>query len=422
MKRYPEHKDSGVEWIGEIPQEWNIRKLKYLSDIRTGDKDTIDRDDNGRYPFFVRAQKIEKIGSYSYDGEAVLTAGDGVGVGKVFHYVNGKFDFHQRVYKISDFMGIDGKYLFYYMKEYFHKEVMKLSAKSTVDSLRLPMFQNFPVTFGDIKEQRNIAKYLDYKVHLIDTLIAKKTKQIELLQEQRTAIINHAVTKGFSPNVKMKYSGNDFLGDVPEHWTLCLIKRKVITITDGAHVSPETENGIYPFVSVRDLKNGEIDFANCLLTSKESYEYLSKNGCKPRKHDLLFSKDGTIGNTALVRQNDEFVVASSLIIIRPDVKSVYPKYLEYLCQSEFFLGQIHSFVKGAALKRVSIQNITRVIGIFPPIEEQIDIANKISDKVVKIESMIKCIEKVIDKLYEFRTALISEVVTGKIDVRDEAIP
>lgn len=93
-------KDSGVEWIGEIPEEWEIRKLKFLCNIKTGNKDTINRDPEGEYPFYVRSPIIERISTYSYDGEAILMAGDGVGAGKVIHYINGKFDYHQRVYKL----------------------------------------------------------------------------------------------------------------------------------------------------------------------------------------------------------------------------------------------------------------------------------------------------------------------------------
>jgi type I restriction enzyme, S subunit len=187
-------KDSGIEWLGEIPAHWLVKRLKFLSEIKTGEKDTVDNEEDGEYAFFVRSQTVERINSYSYDGEAVLTAGDGVGVARVFHHYHGKFDYHQRVYKISDFREIIGKYFFYYMSENFHKQVMKISAKSTVDSLRLPMFLDFPVAFGSIDEQKQIAKYLDDKTTYIDTLIAKYQKQIDQYKEYRTTLISEAVT------------------------------------------------------------------------------------------------------------------------------------------------------------------------------------------------------------------------------------
>lgn len=139
-KSYPKYKESGVEWLGEIPEHWEEVRFKFLTDITTGDKDTENKVSNGKYPFYVRSKNIERINSYSYDGEAILTAGDG-DIGKIFHYVSGKFDFHQRVYMFYNFKKSNTLFLYYYLSENLHKEVIKLSAKTTVDSLRLPMLQ-----------------------------------------------------------------------------------------------------------------------------------------------------------------------------------------------------------------------------------------------------------------------------------------
>ena len=187
-------KDSGIEWLGEIPEHWEIKRMKYLCDVTTGGKDTENREDDGEYPFFVRSQTIERISTFSFEGEAILTAGDGVGVCKVWHYVDEKFDFHQRVYMMSNFQTVLGKYLFYYLKENFGKEVMKLSAKSTVDSLRRPMFQNFMVCFGSSEEQKKIIIQIEKEELRIDTLISKSQQEIELLKEYKTALISEVVT------------------------------------------------------------------------------------------------------------------------------------------------------------------------------------------------------------------------------------
>lgn len=187
-------KDSGIEWLGEIPEHWELKRMKYLCDVTTGGKDTENREDDGEYPFFVRSQTIERISTYSFDGEAILTAGDGVGVCKVWHYVNEKFDFHQRVYMMCNFKPVLGKYLFYYLKENFGKEVMKLSAKSTVDSLRRPMFQNFMVCFGSLEEQKQIIRHIESEELRIETLISKSHQEIELLKEYKTALISEVVT------------------------------------------------------------------------------------------------------------------------------------------------------------------------------------------------------------------------------------
>jgi len=191
----PDQKESGVEWLGEIPKYWEVKDLRYLADVDTGGKDTKDAVDDGNYPFFVRSQTEERIDSYSHDGEAVLTAGDGVGVGKVFHYIDGKFDYHQRVYKISDFHDdIHGKYLYYYLRANLKMEIFKNNAKSTVDSLRMPMFKSFPIAFGDIEEQQAIVNYLDQQNEEIDNLIKKIEHGIDRLKEYRTALITNAVT------------------------------------------------------------------------------------------------------------------------------------------------------------------------------------------------------------------------------------
>ncbi|WBX78099.1 restriction endonuclease subunit S [Tenacibaculum ovolyticum] len=187
-------KASGIEWLGEIPEHWQVVKLRFLADITTGSKDTENKEINGKFPFFVRSQTIEQISSYTFEGEAILTAGDGVGVCKVWHYINDKFDFHQRVYMMSNFKQVTGKYLFHFLKENFVHEVLKLSAKSTVDSLRRPMFLNFPVAVPPLKEQNKIVENVTNSIDLIDKSIIKITSQIKKLKSYRQSIISEAVT------------------------------------------------------------------------------------------------------------------------------------------------------------------------------------------------------------------------------------
>ena len=187
-------KPSGVEWLGDVPAHWKVRRLRSLAKITTGGQDTINQREDGKYPFFVRSQTVERIDTWSFDGEAVLTAGDGVGVGKVFHYVNGKFDYHQRVYKFSDFNAISGKFFFHYFRALLRFEVLQGTAKSTVDSLRLPMLQNFPVALPPHSEQAAIVAYLDKATADIDATIDRAQREIELLGEYRTRLIADVVT------------------------------------------------------------------------------------------------------------------------------------------------------------------------------------------------------------------------------------
>jgi type I restriction enzyme S subunit len=187
-------KDSGIEWLGEVPAHWEVERLKFLCDVQTGEKDTENAVEGGEFPFFVRSQTVERIDSMAFDCEAVLTAGDGVGVGKVFHYHVGPFNFHQRVYMMNNFRQITGRFLFHYLRENFYKVALEGAAKSTVDSLRRPMFMNFPVTVPAAAEQHAIIDEIERKSEQYGNLILAANEAIALLQERRSALISAAVT------------------------------------------------------------------------------------------------------------------------------------------------------------------------------------------------------------------------------------
>lgn len=177
--RFPEFRDA---------PEWRLYTISDFAKVTTGSRDTQDKVDNGRYPFFVRSQTIERIDTYSYDGEAVLTSGDGVGVGKNYHYINGKFDFHQRVYCIYNFADIvNGRFFYLYFSEHFRTRVMRMSAKNSVDSVRMPMITEMPVPLPSVGEQLCIADCLFSLEQLItaqgDKLEALRTHKRGLMQQ-----------------------------------------------------------------------------------------------------------------------------------------------------------------------------------------------------------------------------------------------
>lgn len=168
-----------------IPDDWNSDFLGKLASISTGSKNTQDKVDDGKYPFFVRSQTVERINTYSFDGEAILTAGDGVGTGKVFHYINGKFDFHQRVYKISDFKEqLFPGYFFEYFRRNFIRQVVKYTAKTSVDSVRMEMLTQMEIPLPPLEEQKKIAQILstwDDSIEAVDELIEKNEKKLKAL-------------------------------------------------------------------------------------------------------------------------------------------------------------------------------------------------------------------------------------------------
>jgi type I restriction enzyme S subunit len=163
--------------IGQVPVDWNLATVKEHSTIKTGKRNTQDNVSDGLYPFFVRSQNVERINSFSFDGEAVLTAGDGVGTGKVFHYIRGPFDYHQRVYKISDFSAdLDGFYFYLYFSTHFYDRIMSMTAKSSVDSVRLEMISDMAIPLPTLPEQTAIAAVLSDMDAEIAALEARRDK------------------------------------------------------------------------------------------------------------------------------------------------------------------------------------------------------------------------------------------------------
>jgi type I restriction enzyme, S subunit len=187
-------RDSGVEWLGEVPKHWQVVRLRFLCKITTGSRDTQDAKAGGQYPFFVRSDNIQSIDTYSFDGEGVMTSGDGAGVGKIFHHFIGKCEIHQRVYLFYKFRLITPRYFYHYLKQNLEPIALAQSAKSTVDSLRLPILQEFSMCFGNETEQNEICLYVDLLNEKYAALIQSASRAIELMKERKTALISAAVT------------------------------------------------------------------------------------------------------------------------------------------------------------------------------------------------------------------------------------
>ncbi|WP_392551311.1 restriction endonuclease subunit S [Orbus wheelerorum] len=411
---YPEYKDSGVEWLGGIPSDWELKKLKYLSRIKTGDKDTVNAVEDGIYPFFVRSPHIERINSYTFDCEAVLTAGDGAGVGKIYHYVNGKFGCHQRVYALTNFAYVNGRFIYYYLLASFYKVALDGNAKSTVDSLRLPQFLNFEITFPDILIQTKILAFLDYETAKIDQLIEKQQKLIELLKEKRQAVISHAVTKGLDPNVKMKDSGVEWLGEVPEHWKIKPFKRffkirKRIAGTLGYDILSITQRGI----KIKDIESGD----GQLSMDYSKYQIVNEGDFAMNHMDLL---------TGFVDLSPYLGVTSpDYRVFTLEDSLSEPQYYLYLLQMCYINKIFYPLGQGAAnigRWRLPTEAFNEFNAPVPPSAEQNSISIYIKQNLSLYSSLVEKAELQINLLKERRTALISAAVTGKIDVREWQAP
>lgn len=399
-------------WISSVPYGWELVKLKYLSSISTGVYDTQDKLEDGAFPFFVRSPHVERIDKYSHDCEAVMTAGDGVGVGKVFHYYNGKFAAHQRVYVFNQFKNnVNGKYIYYSLMSNLKLEVLQGNAKSTVDSLRYPMLSNFPILLPSSSTQNIIVYFLERKTSEIDALISDKEKLIALLKEKRQTLITEAVTKGLDPDVKMKDSGVEWIDEIPEHWEekriKYLFREKDLRNNDKDAIllSLFTSIGVRPRSQMEDKGNKSQTVMN--------YKVVNKGDIVVNK---LLAWMGSIGISAY-----DGVTSPDYDIYMPvEKEKISNKYYHYYFRSFHFKGDCYKYGRGIMLMRwrTYSDDFKKIKVTNPPLQEQIQIASYLDFINDEIDFMIQRNSEIISLLKEYRQSLIYEAVTGKIDVQE----
>lgn len=430
---YSSTKASDVQWLGSVPSHWDVRQLKWGSPVRRGASprpidDPKYFDDEGDWSWVRIADVSASDGLLIETTQRLSQLGSSLSVklspGSLFVSIAGTVGkpcitaipacIHDGFVYFPD-LDFNPKFLFRVFESgECYKGLGKFGTQlnlntDTVGSIRMPI--------PPLPEQGAIVEFLDRETAKIDALIAKQEQLIATLREDRTATITHAVTRGLDSDVEVKEAGSEWIGFIPSRWRAVPMKRVAARITDGAHVSPETEGGIYDFVSTKDVTEKGIDFAGSIKTSPASYDLLVRNGCQPGHGDVLFSKDGTVGRTVVIDEDREFVVASSLIIIKPSAEVMNSWFAHYVCQAASVKQQVDSFVKGAGLPRLSISNLRKIVVTCPPIQEQTAIVDHLDHLCGKIDGLISKSGEVIDTLREYRSALITDAVTGKIDVR-----
>jgi type I restriction enzyme S subunit len=319
-------------------------------------------------------------------------------------------------------------YVFRAMTQVFERATMG----STHKTIYQPDAARLCISLPPLVEQRVIVAFLQGQTAKIDTLVAKKRVLIEKLAEKRSALISRSVTRGLPPDVaraaglephsKFNPSSITWLTEVPQLWRIDRLRRACLRVTDGAHISPDLSSPDFPFVSTVDIANGIIDVRGSLRTSTECYEYLVHNGCKPHRGDVLFSKDGTVGRTAVVDFDLDFVVASSLVVISPDPTHLESRFLNYWLNNSLLQQETLLQLSGAALRRISVEKVSRLPLALPPLPEQRAIADFLDRETAKIDALTAKVEAAIERLQEYRAALITAAVTGKIDVRGAVPP
>lgn len=376
-----------------IPSDWEIDSIENIAQITTGDKNTQDRVNDGQYPFFVRSQTIERINSYTYDGEAVLTAGDGVGTGKVFHYIKGKFDVHQRVYCISEFKPrMDGYFFYLYFSKYFYNRIMQMTAKSSVDSVRREMIARMLVPIPPLPEQRKIAITLnDMEVFItsLDKLIAKKQQIKQGALQQLTT--GKTRLPGFSSKWEVKK-----LGD------LCW------SIVDGTHFTPKYVKDGIPFYSVENVTSN--NFSNSKLISPVEHAILKKR-CNPEKGDILMTRIGSLGETKLIDWDVDASIYVSLALLKPN-GSILSEYLYNYTKSCNFKNDVERrALVNAIPPKINMGDIGNIPVLFPSDpNEQLAIATILSD----MDAEIITLEQRRDKTVLLKQGMMQELLTGRI--------
>lgn len=413
---YPDYKDSGVEWLGKVPREWILRRLKFLCEVSTGDRDTVHKEESGQYPFFVRSETVERISTYSFDGEAVLTAGDGA-IGKIFHHINGRFDFHQRVYKFSNFKCIDGRYFYYYISTNLAEEVVTLSAKTTVDSLRLPMLQNFVFAFPELEYQHTIVAFLDYETARIDKLLAQQQRLIELLKEKRQAVISHAVTKGLNPNAPMKDSGVEWLGEVPKHWNILKFNH-CANIRNGQVDPTAAPYNDYILIAPNHIESGTgrlLEKQTAEEQGADSGKYICKLG------EVVYSKIRPALAKVCISPENNVICSADMYPINGK-NGLNNDFLMWFLLCDSFTRFAVNQADRVAMPKINRDSLGECRIPVPPKLEQNRIVTLIKHKTAVLDALINKSSKTILLMQERRTALVSAAVTGKIDLRGWSKP
>ena len=312
-----------------------------------------------------------------------------------------------------------GKFIFRFIqsdrtRRYFELESNGITryglGKSSIENLLLPIPTD--------SEQRQIANFLDRKTKQIDEFIRIKERQIELLQEQRTALINQAVTKGLNPNVEMKPSGVEWIGRIPKDWNAFPLTKYLESIIDyRGRTLEKTEDGRF-LVTAKNIRDGQIDYEiSQKFTSEDEYQKIMTRGI-PQIGDVLFTTEAPLGEVANV-DDVSIALAQRIIKFRPKIDFLNPYFLKYWILSYSFQSDLQRYATGSTAQGIKASKLCLLKLNLPPLKEQKQIVEYLNQKIRKTNELISIEQRKIELLKEYRQSLISEAVTGKIDVRNE---
>ena len=430
-------KPSGIDWIGDIPNEWNITKVKYrTSQIGSGttpDSGNALYYEDGCFPWiqsgdlynadYIRdtEKKITELAVADfnaltwYEKEFVVVAMYGASVGNIaISQISSYTNQACCVLKAKD---DDLRYLFYFLSA-GKENMLQMAFGGTQPNISQAIIKNLPYLDVSHNEQQAIAEFLDKECAQIDSIAADLEKQIALLQQYKKSLITETVTKGLDKSVPMKDSGVEWTSKIPCHWEIKRFKYLCEYITDGSHFSPETTDEGYPYITAADVKGVGLDYDAAKKIYHQDFISLQKAGCQPRKGDVLLVKDGaTTGRIGMVTSEKPCVVLSSVAILRaPD--NMDARYLHYLMESDFVQAQIQASMAGSAMPRTVLSKIINYWGITCPKEEQKEICDFLDRKCGYIETVIETKQVQQSTIQQHKKSLIYEYVTGKKRVKE----
>ena len=431
-KPYPAYKDSGVEWLGKVPEHWNIERVRQRYHLSNG------------YPFnsslfqpegeaenrLIRIRDLTPTDAFIYTEEA-CTDNALIGNGDVLIGMDGDFNavlwnegrakLNQRVCALRGATVAQTKYFLYSIPMVLGI-INNTAYATTVKHLSSGEVMSAKLAFPPQKELGKIVEILDRETARIDSLVAAKTRFIELLKEKRQALITRAVTKGLDPKVKLKDSGIEWLGQVPEHWQYGRFIYTCQLLVDGTHQSPESyTEGEYLYITAKNIKENGFDFSDIAYVKEEDQRQIFPR-CPGQKGDVLYIKDGATAGVAMVNDlEQEFSMLSSVALIRPNVDFLESRFIRYHLNAGGFKQYVLSQLVGGAITRFTLDVISRFIIVRPPLNEQITIVTYLDQITARIDALITKTQRSIELLKERRSALITAAVTGKIDLREASV-
>jgi type I restriction enzyme S subunit len=438
--RYEAYKDSGVEWLGEIPGHWEMSPL-YSRYAQVLGKMVDQNKVTGMHPIpyirnvdvqwdsvnadnlpIIDIQPSEHCRFTVNRGDLLICEGGEIGRTAIWKGGDGEVAFQKAIHRLRPFDESENVRFFFHTMQFATAMQVFLanSNPNTIPHLTGEQLRGYRLPKPPKVEQDAIASFLDVETSKIDALVAEQRRLIELLKEKRQAVISHAVTKGLDPNVKMKPSGIEWLGDVPEHWQMKRLKRISPFISVGIVVNPssyisESPDDL-PFIYRGDIREGVIDWPNSRRISASASALQEKT--RLQTDDLLVVRVGAPGVTAVVPQACEGGNCASVMLVRKG--SFSSQWLCYVMNTPVVRFQVEVVEYGAAQKQFNIAHAVDFRVPVPGRAEQDRIAAHLNERIGEFKHLQIEAERAITLLQERRTALISAAVTGKIDVRSFA--